>query len=267
MALLREKGGNPLTFLKRFSPVNRQACNRKQRKNLALTGPCSPNFDGASRGEGISPPVCLRGSWRKSSSQSFQGRFTCQAARRFGAWLVLLSPLLVLNTLSRSASAGSDISLEAQVKAVFLFNFAQFTEWPAEAFEDQNSPIVIGIVGADPFGDFLDKTVENEIIHGRHIRIERYRSLAQVKNWHILYAGSTDPDRIEQVLRSIKGKPVLTVSELENAPREGGIIIRFVIKNNKVRFIINAQTARDARLVFSSKLLHAADAVLGLHKK
>jgi hypothetical protein len=126
---------------------------------------------------------------------------------------------------------------------------------------------VIGIFGNDPFGNFLDETVKNEMVHGRRIRVERYRTLAQVKNWHIMYIGFADPERVEQVLKSIKGKPVLTVSDLENSSRRSEIIIKFLTKQNKVRFSINAEAAREARLVLSSKLLHAADEVIGADRK
>jgi hypothetical protein len=207
----------------------------------------------------------LRRGQRKDSAALREG-LVARSARRFGAWLVVLSPLLFVDTLSRSATVRPDLSLEAQVKAVFLFNFAQFTEWPRDTFENQDSPIVIGIFGADPFGEFLDQTVQNERVHGRPIRVERYRSLAQVKNWHMVYVGSADSERVEQVLGSIKYKPILTVSEIEIAPNQA-IIIRFVIKKGKVRFIINAQAARNARLALSSKLLHAADEVIGPDRK
>ncbi len=168
---------------------------------------------------------------------------------------------------SRSESSRADITREAQLKAVFLFNFAQFADWPPEAFEDKTAPLVIGIVGTDPFGDFLDETVKNELVHGRRIRVERYRTLAQVQNWHIMYLGPGNPDRLEQVLRAVRGKPVLTVSDIDNAPRRGRIVIKFLTKQNKIRFTINAEAAAEARIALSSKLLHAADEVTGAEKK
>jgi len=200
----------------------------------------------------------------RSKSLSYLNR---SSVSRFGAWLILLSPLLLAGTDSRSESSRIDLSGESQLKAVFLFNFAQFTDWPPEAFEDKTSPLVIGILGSDPFGDFLDETVKNELVRGRRIRIERYQKLAQVRNWHIMYIGFADPEKVDQVLRSLKGKPVLTVSDTENSPRRSGIIIKFLTKQNKIRFTINAEAAREARLVLSSKLLHAADEVIGPDKK
>ena len=192
--------------------------------------------------------------------------FRFQSGWLLGASILFLSPWLLASSGSRPASR-PDSSREAQLKAVFLFNFAQFTEWPAEAFADRSSPLIIGLVGLDPFGDSLEATVQDELIHGRRIRIERYRTLAEVKNWHMMYLGQADPERLDQILRAIKGKPILTVSEVQTPALRGGIIIKFLIKQNKIRFVINAEAARQARLVLSSKLLQAADEVIGADKK
>jgi hypothetical protein len=183
-----------------------------------------------------------------------------------GVWILFLSPLLLASSGSRPPSR-TESSREAQLKAVFLFNFAQFTEWPPEAFADRSSPLIIGLVGLDPFGDSLEATVQDELIHGRRVRVERYRTLAEVKNWHMMYLGQADPERLDQVLQATKGKPILTVSDVQTPALRGGIIIKFLIKQNKIRFVINAEAARQARLVLSSKLLQAADEVIGADKK
>jgi len=180
---------------------------------------------------------------------------------------VLVLVLFLATKDSHAAASRSDLAREAQLKAVFLLNFAQFTDWPEEVFPDPSSPVVIGIVGADPFAESLEEAVKNELVHGRHVRIERYHSLAEVKKWHIIYLGLAESERLDQVLRAIKGKPVLTVSDSESSARHSDIIIKFLTKQNKIRFIINADAARQARLVLSSKLLQAADQVIDSDKK
>ena len=69
---------------------------------------------------------------------------------------------------------------EYQVKAVFLFNFAQFVEWPAVAAADPRTPVIIGILGEDPLGAFLDETVRGERLGERSFEIRRYRQLADI---------------------------------------------------------------------------------------
>src|SRR2546421_10219007 len=93
--------------------------------------------------------------------------------------------LLLLGGLVASAQTGP--SREYQVKAVFLFNFAQFVEWPPAAFAGANSPLVIGILGQDPFGAYLDETVRNEKVNNRLLEIQRYHRVEDIKTCHILF--------------------------------------------------------------------------------
>src|SRR5581483_5614207 len=72
------------------------------------------------------------------------------------------------------ANAAAPAPTDYQVKAVFLFNFAQFVEWPTNAFANENSPVVIGILGEDPFGGVLDQTVKGERARGRLITTKRF---------------------------------------------------------------------------------------------
>src|SRR5688572_25985571 len=69
------------------------------------------------------------------------------------------------------ADAQKPVLREQEVKAVFLFNFVQFVEWPQEAFPENQTPLVIGILGKDPFGKFLDETVKGEVINGHPLSV------------------------------------------------------------------------------------------------
>src|SRR5690348_7746319 len=76
---------------------------------------------------------------------------------------------------------------EYKLKAVFLFNFVQFVEWPAEAYSDERSPTIIGILGADPFGQTLEETVQGEVIRGRKIEVRRYKTVKEIGECHVLF--------------------------------------------------------------------------------
>jgi hypothetical protein len=151
-------------------------------------------------------------------------------------------------------------SRELQVKAVFLFNFAQFTEWPSNAFAAADSPIIIGTLGNNPFGDFLRSTVTNEVVHGRKLVIQHYQKVEEVKNCHILYIGQSEADRLEHDLSVLKGRPVLTVSDIENAAYHG-VMIRLFTEGNKVRLRVNLEEVKAAGLTLSSKLLRVAEVI------
>jgi hypothetical protein len=159
-------------------------------------------------------------------------------------------------------SGHSQIGREYQLKAVFLFNFAQFTDWPESAFADKDSPFVIGILGTDPFGMALEATVRGEKAHGRAIVIQRYQRLEEIKNCHILFISQSEGGHLDKVIAAMKDKPVFTVSEIEGSVFRG-VILRFVTENNKIRFRVNLEAAEQAHLTISSKLLRVAEVIRG----
>lgn len=152
----------------------------------------------------------------------------------------------------------AQVSREYQLKAVFLYNFAQFTEWPANTFAETNSPIVIGIVGPDPFGSVLEETIRGENVAGHPFAVQHYARAADIKTCHMLFITQPAIREANEILNAVKGKPVLTVSDIDT-PATGQVMIRFIVENNKVHFRINAEAARAANLTLSSKLLRVAE--------
>ena len=153
--------------------------------------------------------------------------------------------------------AQAQTSSEYQVKAVFLYNFTRFVDWPATSFESANSPFVIGILGSDPFGTYIDETVSGESTGEHPIVIKRFKTVKDIDNCHILFINSTDAEAIKSILADTKEKKILTVSDANNFASLGGII-GFFIENNKIRMQINTEAAKAASLSISSKLLGVA---------
>ncbi|HWA24143.1 MAG TPA: YfiR family protein [Lacunisphaera sp.] len=149
---------------------------------------------------------------------------------------------------------------EYQLKAVFLFNFAQFVEWPPAAFEAADSPLVIGILGDDPFGPVLDETVRGEKIGPRPLAVRRYKRAGDIDACHILFISRSEEVHIVQVATELRDRPILTVSDIEGAARRG-VMIRFITENRRIRLRINLESARAAGLTISSKLLRPAEIV------
>jgi hypothetical protein len=158
------------------------------------------------------------------------------------------------------AQAPAGTTREYQVKAVFLFNFTQFVEWPPDAFHDNTTPLVIGVLGADPFGNFLDETVRGETAGGRPLVIERYRDIQRIDNCHVLYVSRSEAARVGTILAHMKQKRALTVSDIEGFAGEGGAIA-FVSVAGKIRLRVNIDAAQAAGLTLSSKLLRPAQIV------
>jgi uncharacterized protein DUF4154 len=168
-------------------------------------------------------------------------------------WAVTAALLLLA-----APPARAQVRAEASdVQAVFLFNFAQFVEWPPDAFSGPKDPLVIGVLGDDPFGSVLDETVHGETVRGRPFKIRRYRRLDEVKNCHILFISRSEAKRLEEILALVRDRPILTVSNGDDFTDQGGII-RFILEEDRIRLSIDLEAAQTTRLTFSSKLLRLA---------
>lgn len=160
----------------------------------------------------------------------------------------------------RTLAAQPASSDEYQLKAVFLYNFAHFTEWPPNALTDSNSPLVIGILGDDPFSGNLDDLVRGEKVNGHPLIVQRYQQVEDIKACHVLFVSRSEMKHLERIFTTLKNRSVLTVGDADGFAKRGGMI-RFVNENNKIRFRVNVEAARAANLTISSKLLRAAEIV------
>jgi hypothetical protein len=180
--------------------------------------------------------------------------------RRFTSLLWIWLGIVAMFTAAGRDVLAQSVSREYQVKAAFLFNFSQFVQWPPAAFPGMQSPLVIGIIGDDPFGDYLDQLVRGEKVNHHPLVVQRFRRVEEIKTCHILFVSQSEARRWDQILPRLKGRTILTVGDVEGfAQREG--MICFVTEKNKVRFIINVEAARAANLTISSKLLRVAEII------
>jgi hypothetical protein len=147
---------------------------------------------------------------------------------------------------------------EYALKSVFLYNFCHFIDWPESSFTSPNEPLIIGIVGDDPFGSLLKEAVEGETYHNRPIVIEHYHGPRDIKHCHLLFVGRTEASRVDAILAAVNSKSVVTVGETEDFLDHGGMIALPADKN-RVRLRIRPATMRAANLSVSSKLLRVAD--------
>ena len=165
--------------------------------------------------------------------------------RRFGAAVVLILAFETGHTAPVP---------EYQVKAGFLLNIAQFVTWPSQS---SDAPLVIGILGDDPFGSYLDETVRGQKVNGRVLTVQRFRRRAD-RNCSILFISQSERDRVDQILANFKGRPVLTVSDIENFTDLGGMI-QFFTERNNIRMRINLDAVKASNLRVSSKLLRVSE--------
>ena len=182
--------------------------------------------------------------------------FAPRAALR--RWLPLVACIVVASLGAAAWSAPP--TAEYQVKAAYLFNFGQFVEWPLQAYDSPTAPFVIGVVGDDPFGKTLDEVVAGESLGGHPLVVRRFRNPEDISACNILFIGRSEAGRLEETLKVLKGRSVLTVTDIAGAERRGAIIV-LVNDNNRIRMRINVAAAKASNLVISSKLLRPAEVV------
>lgn len=155
------------------------------------------------------------------------------------------------------ASAQTSVAIEYQVKAVFIFNFTQFVEWPATSFSTENSPLVIGVLGENTFDSYLEETVKGESVNGHPLVVQYYKNITDIKTCHVLFINPSETNVIDTILSSLKGSNVLTITNNYDKSKQEEVI-RFFIRNHKTGFQINPDAAKKANLNMSSKLLNVA---------
>lgn len=148
-------------------------------------------------------------------------------------------------------------SAEYQEKATYLYHFGQFVEWPSSAFPNPKAPVVIGILGGNPFGDDLKKIVKGGNINGHSVMVRRMTPFSDLKQCQILFVNHSVKSRLPLIFDTLSNAPVLTVGETDGFLKSGGMI-NFVTENGKVRFDIASATAQKVGLKMSSQLLMMA---------
>jgi len=202
----------------------------------------------------LTPPTLARR--QKPDSPVESGRLTFYAgnkASKWGRFLVFFAAFMGLMTNGLAQQQPS----EYELKAAFLFNFAKFVEWPPDAFADSNSPIVIGVLGKNVFGDSLKKIINDRKVNNRSFKFLNLDSASQATNCQILFINSAEKNDYAKIIGSLHNASVLTVSEADGFLKAGGMI-NFLIEGKNIRFQISDDAAKKARLKISSKLLSLA---------
>jgi hypothetical protein len=159
--------------------------------------------------------------------------------------------------ISVAGTMSAQTAPEPTLKAAFLYNFAKFAEWPADA--TPADPLLICVLGDPAIADALDETVKGRTIDGRKVVVSRVKREG-VRGCHVLYLAGLDTKAANQMVDELKNAPVLTVSDREQFAENGGIAGLFV-EQGRMRFAINVDAAQRCRLRISSRLLSLAKIV------
>ncbi|HVB87724.1 MAG TPA: YfiR family protein [Candidatus Dormibacteraeota bacterium] len=168
--------------------------------------------------------------------------------------------ICLLAAQSIPAQGADSASSEYLIKAGFIYNFAKLMEWPAPVFPEPNSPIVIAILGTDPFQGTLDNVLRGKQVNGREFVVKHLKWGDDLKGCNIIFVSSSEKAHFDDLFRMIHGLPILTIGDTPGFAERGGII-NFVLEDDKVRFEIDVNAAKQARINISSRLLALAKIV------
>jgi hypothetical protein len=169
----------------------------------------------------------------------------------------LLLPAIVI---SQDTDEGT-INREYPLKALFIYNFASYIDWPESSFADAKAPFTIGVLGTSPIDETLNQIASSKQIVGRRIAILHFTSINDIKPCEILFVAHSVPiAQQRQAIDALRNKPVLLVGESDGFAAIGGDI-NFFVQSNRIRFEINVGTMRQHELKASSKLLAMAKIV------
>ncbi|HEY4740317.1 MAG TPA: YfiR family protein [Candidatus Acidoferrales bacterium] len=195
-----------------------------------------------------------------TSSGSNSPQFSCRASvarRRRILFVALFLGSFAFPLLGNAQQP----KLEYQVKAVYLYNFGKFVDWPtANPTASKDDLFQICVLGRDPFGPYLDSILAGETIQNRKLAARRIANSREAANCRILFISNSEAPRIKEILNSVEKSGVLTVSDTPGFTADGGMI-QFVLTDNKVRFEVNLAAAERSGLTLSSQLLKVATQV------
>lgn len=177
-------------------------------------------------------------------------------SRRVAGRLVAIL-LCLFGFLFSASTVRAEISKEYQVKAAFLYNFTKFVEWPSTSFSDPTEPIVIGVLGENPFGDELENVVRGRKVNGRPLVVREFDSVADLKGVHLVFISAAADKRMGAHTHALEREGMLTVGEDVNG-HDGNEMILFTLVDNKVRFEIDQGLSDRLGLKISAQLLKLA---------
>ena len=164
-----------------------------------------------------------------------------------------LSSILVAQPLCGQ----SKVPKEYQLKAAFLYNFAKFVQWPTKSFSDTTSPLVIGVLGQNPFGNELEKAVQGRTANGRAIIVKQIQKVDAAHAVQLLFVPATDDSRLTELKEICQTQGILVIGESAGFIKRGGMVA-FKVEGDNLRFEVNTSAAAGAELKFSAQLLKLA---------
>jgi hypothetical protein len=142
------------------------------------------------------------------------------------------------------------------VKAGYLCLFTGYTTWPTNIFAASNSPIVIGVLGANPFGGVLVETAARQQ-GARPLQVRHLTEVGEADGCQLVFISRAEEKREAEWLADLRGKPILTVGESDHTLGCGGVLALKIVDGH-VGFDVNWSALRHMNLKINSQMLQHA---------
>jgi hypothetical protein len=169
--------------------------------------------------------------------------------------------LLALATLLIGARVDAQAPMgESQVKAMFVYNFLKFVEWPVDTFIGSSDPFIVVIIGEGETADATERFLQSRAIGERPLWVHRLRWDQSLAGARAVFVVEQDAKRLRRILDAAATAGALTIGEGESFATSGGVIA-LLVENRRVRFDVDTSAAQLAGLRVSSKILALSRAV------
>jgi len=176
-------------------------------------------------------------------------------------WLIVFFSCTAAGFGIASPARGQGIDRQYTLKAVYLYKFATYVQWPEGAFRDEASPFVIGILGPDPVGTDLREIAKTKKIGTRRIDVRNYERAEEVRDCHILFmSGALEGETQQAAIKLLSGQNILFVGETPDFLKQRGVI-DFVIEENRIRIYVSKSAYERENVEISAQLLRIATVV------
>ncbi len=167
----------------------------------------------------------------------------------------VITLLVLFSLLPVWASAQSS---EYLIKAAFLERFTHYVDWPESSdISDTNKPFILGVIGDNPFEDYLEQNFSEIKIKNKQVEIRFYNAVEEIEECNLLFVSQSEKKRIPEIIAFTKNKSILTVSDSKGFA-ERGILINMYVLNHEIRFEINEKAVNQSDLLVNYLLYSSA---------
>jgi len=175
--------------------------------------------------------------------------------------MLLMQSIIFACLIACTINAGAS-SADYKLKAAYIYQFTKFTNWPDASFDNNDSPIVICVLGDNPFDETLDD-FPSRSSQNRSLKVKYLITSEKVKDCHVVFVSQSLENNLNKILLTLKKHSVLSVSDIDDFAKRGGII-GFVKKQRRIGIEINVMASKNNGVMLSSKLLEVSTLVKGL---